>query len=182
MSPIHIYDPGGHVKVMEETLFAFIPKARRKSVVVREGRVSSGGEIYSLPKVTLDSGASHASYVGKKIVDSMSGLHRYPCKHKAKLGDGTTFLEVNEFCVLHIQLMDDYGCPTELMHTECYIVEGLGEEVIVGLPDILGSYFDFFVAALSCGRSGTKLSVMSDYDRVCMLMSEVKREVEKAQP
>ena len=172
-----MYDPGGHVEVMRETLFQLLPKARKKSVVVREGYSAVDGVAVSIPKVTLDSGASHGSYVGKKLLDKMPSVKQFPCKHSAKLGDGETILTVNSYCVLNIQLLDDYGSPTEPMYTELYVVDGLGDEVIIGLPDILGSYFDFFVSALTCGRNGTKLSILSEYERAMMIMDSVKREV-----
>ena len=63
-----MYDPGGHVEVMRETLFQLLPKARKKSVVVREGYSAVDGVAVSIPKVTLDSGASHGSYVGKSYL------------------------------------------------------------------------------------------------------------------
>jgi len=182
VDPIHIYDPGGHVKVMEETLFALLPSSRRKSVVVREGLVVIDGVNIKIPKITQDTGASHASYIGTKMLERMPQVKRYPCKHSAKLGDGKTILEVKEYCVLYIQLLDDYGCPTEPMHTELFLVDGLGEEVIIGLPDILGAYFNFFVAALTNGRNGTKLSVMSEFEQVCLIMEGVQREVARSQP
>jgi len=73
--------------------------------------------------------------------------------------------------------LDDYGSPTEPMYTELYVVDGLGDEVIIGLPDILGSYFDFFVSALTCCRNGTKLSILSEYERAMIIMDSVKRGV-----
>ena len=172
-----MYEPGGHVEVMRETLFQLLPKARKTSVVVREGYSAVDSVAVSIPKVTLDSGASHGSYVGKKLLDKMPSVKQFPCKRSAKLGDGETILTVNSYCVLNIQLLDDYGSPTEPMYTELYVVDGLGDEVIIGLPDILGSYFDFFVSALTCGRNGTKLSILSEYERAMMIMDSVKREV-----
>ena len=174
-----MYDPGGHVNVMQETLFLLLPRARQKSVVVREGFAAVDGVTVSIPKITLDSGASHGNYIGRKLLDKIPGVKQIPCKHSAKLGDGETILQVNSYCALYMQLLDDYGSPTEPIYTELFIVDGLGDEVIIGLPDILGNYFDFFVAALSCGRNGTKLSIMSEYDRALMIMSSVKQAVAK---
>ena len=167
--PTQVYDPGGHVDIMKETLFQILPGARKKSVVVREGLATVDGLSVSIPKVTLDSGASHASYVGRKLVNKMPRVRELPCKHSAKLGDGKTILQVTSYCGLYIQLLDDYGSLSEPIYTELFIVDGLGNEVIIGLPDILGMYFNFFVAALSCGRKGTKVSFMSDSERAMMI-------------
>lgn len=63
---------------MEETLFAFLPLARKKSVVVREGFVSTDGVTNSIPQITLDTGASHASYVGAQVLAKfrvLNGIH-----------------------------------------------------------------------------------------------------------
>lgn len=80
---------------------------------------------------------------------------------------------------MYIQLLDDYGSPTVPVYTELFVINGLGDEIIIGLPDILGLYFEFFVSALTCGRNGTKLSVMSEYDHAIFIMDAVRREIAK---
>jgi hypothetical protein len=51
-----------------------------------------------------------------------------------------------------IQLEDNYGDYTDPITTAFYVVPTLGNEVIVGLPDILGNYFDHFSEFIYAAR------------------------------
>ncbi len=123
--------------------------SREKSVVIREGNVLFNDEVYHLPKVTLDTGASSGNYIGKAVIEQFDDAVIQPCSHRVRLGDGKTSLEVTEECVVSIQLYDDGGKLCEPIQTRFYVVNTLGDEAIVGLPDLLGNYFSYFVRVLT---------------------------------
>jgi hypothetical protein len=71
-----------------------------------------------------------------------------PCSHTARLGDGEKVLHVTEMAVLNLQVYNDDGELVPAVQLAFYIVPTLQREIIIGLPDILDNYFDFFVTIL----------------------------------
>lgn len=134
------------------TLHALVPLSIQRSVVVREGQIIQGDNTYYLPKLTLDTGASCGNYIGGELVDRIPSLRKKPCKHRALLGDGQTHVDIAYNVVLQLRLYDDDNCLCDPLTVELYIIDTLGEQVIIGLPSILGDFFDFFVCALQRGR------------------------------
>jgi hypothetical protein len=104
-----------------------------------------------LDKVTFDSGASSANYIGREALEHFGDLKTSPCRQEARLGDGATILRISEKCVLFVQPIDDYGEKLESVATEFLIVETLGNEAIIGLPDLLGNFYEFFSGILAKG-------------------------------
>ena len=76
-----------------------------------------------------------------------------PCSHWVKLGDGTTQVHITQYVTLDVSLYDDEGNCCEPISTELYVMPDLGEEIIIGLREILGNYYDFFTTVLERARS-----------------------------
>jgi hypothetical protein len=84
-----------------------------------------------------------------------------------------------------IQLEDNYGDYTDPITTAFYVVPTLGNEVIVGLPDILGNYFDHFSEFIYAARQDRLESstpgVISRLDSICnRITEELSREEPRA--
>jgi hypothetical protein len=129
-------------------LLDICPVGARSSVVVREAQVQTPAGTHYLSKCLLDTGASHGSYIGRQFLNKLQQVDIRPCTHSAKLGDGTTRLVVNSQVSLGVQLYKDDGTLTEVIPTSFFVNEGLGNEAIIGLPEILGEYFEYFVQVL----------------------------------
>ena len=87
------------------------------------------------------------------------------------MGDGVSIIRLKETVSLPISMLNEYGEPTDPIFTEFFISETLGEEAIIGLPDLLGNYFVYFKTILdkarreylsSTGRIWTELNVICD--------------------
>ena len=141
-------------------LHQFLPGTKKLSVVIREAQIlTTEGSTY-LPKVTLDTGASHGNYIGRAVIVNLPNLKTSPCRHSVRLGDGETQLVLKEMVDLDIQLFEDSGRLAEAINTTFYVVDTLGEEAIIGLPDLLGNYFDHLSAVLEKAAS-KKMSLES---------------------
>ena len=137
-------------------------------------------KMYYLPKLTLDTGASSGNYVGAALLQRIPGVVLTPCRHKAILGDGQTTVHIDHKVTLQLRLYDDHDTLSEPVTTELYVIPTLGEQVIIGLPSILGEYYTFFVSALSRGRSQysqDRVGILTRlHDLVQSIASEINRE------
>lgn len=167
-----IFDPGGDFfdpfvgigNGLLQVLHHHLPTSKNVSVVIREALIlTTEGKSY-IPKTTLDTGASHGNYIGRKIVDNLPNLTIYPCKHAVRLGDGKTKLNISEYVNLDIQLYKDDGSLSDPILTSFYIVHSLGEEAIIGLPDLLGSYFEYFAEILEVASN--RYLPLTDMDHI----------------
>ena len=152
-----MYDPGGYsekvvldptdvlFKILGETLPTNLS---RGSAVVREGQVYYCGQSEYVQKITLDTGANSGNYVGEAFLKKLPGIRRGPCYHHARLGDGKTQAYATGTVWLELSLYDDRERLTDPVWIECYVLPGLGDQIIVGLPEILGNFYDFFTSAL----------------------------------
>ena len=70
------------------------------------------------------------------------------------LGDGKSTVEITQQVTLQLSLYDDYGNLCVPVTTQLYVIDTLGDQIIIGLPSILGEFYDFFSAALERGRKG----------------------------
>ena len=149
------------------------------SVVVRMGSVQMGGEETSIPKMTLDTGASSGSYIGEALLSRLGQVVRLPCRHKARLADGTTSLQITEKVLLPLQVYDADNSLSEPIWTELYVIPTLGEEVIIGLPDLLGNYWTVFIEVLQKARDTKR---KTGGERLQQLIQIVEGELGKRQP
>ena len=123
-----------------------------KKVMYREGQIGiDGGTVY-VNRVLMDSGASSGSYVGQALVDQIPDAVLEPCYHKVKLGDGKTEVIITQSVILDLSLYEEDLSMGKSFATEFFFLPTLGEEIIVGLPDILGNFYDYFTGVLERAR------------------------------
>lgn len=99
-------------------------------------------------KVTLDTGANSGNYVGKDFLRGLTGIQPTKCKHRVRLGDGQSMLEIKQSVSFPIQLLRDNTYYTDPVHLHFYIVESLGDEAIIGAPSLLTDCFSYFLEVL----------------------------------
>ena len=127
-----------------------------KKVMYKEGQIGIGGETVYVDKALLDTGASSGSYVGQSLVDRIPNAVLEPCYHKVKLGDGTTEVIITQSVVLDVSLYEEDLSIGESFATEFFVLPTLGEEIIIGLPDILGNFYDYFTGVLERAREAMR--------------------------
>ena len=64
--------------------------------MIRDGQILQGDRTVYLPKATLDTGANTASYTGRGVLEKLHAYTIVPTKHKTRLGDGSTWITINE--------------------------------------------------------------------------------------
>ena len=153
-----MFDPGGPesdaiLLVMKNALIGREPTL---TAAMTEAQVSLNGRTVWVKKCLLDTGAAQASYGGKKIFQKLGITKFEPCSHRVRLGDGKTRVEITERAVCDVALYDDQQVLSESIPTSFYVMPELGEELIIGLPDILTDYYYFFMSMMEKAR-GTAL-------------------------
>ena len=147
-------------------LYDRLPRARNKSVVVREAQLYSKGQNAYADKVTMDTGASSGNYIGAEAITRLGPIARRQVEHQVKLGDGKTRLDVTEEVDVNVALYDDYGVLEAPVLTTFYVVESLGSDVIIGLPSILGDFYDYFERILRKGAHSKKVMTLDVSERI----------------
>lgn len=175
-----------YTPMLRSMLYDKVPRAMKKSAVTREGTVSVvGGKPCIKTRVTLDTGADSGSYIGGDVLKDLGpDFPVEACDHRVRLGDGKTYVDVNQVIYVDIQLEDNYGDFTQAITTAFYVVPTLGYDVIVGLPDILGDYFDHFSDFLHAARreqQRTQPCLQSRLEAICnRIATELCREEPRA--
>ena len=100
-----------------------VPKSKMVKSVMREASISTATQRRYLPKCTLDTGASHGNYIGRQALKGLEFVKIFPCRHSARLGDGETFLTINECAELEVQLYRSDQTLTDPITTRLYVVE-----------------------------------------------------------
>ena len=101
-------------------------------------------------KCLLDSGALHASYIRKDVVDrirSQCPRRIKPCIGAVILADKRTSCPVTELLQCDLFMLSPSGA-TFLVAVNLIVMETLGEEVIIGLPTIVSSLLDLYIESL----------------------------------
>lgn len=180
---VNIVSSGVH-HVLRSVLLTKCQRARTKSAVVREGYVVQGNNEFLIKKATFDSGASNGNYIGQamlnKIVASGMSVVKHPCRHRVRLGDGVTIVHIRETVNLEVKFIDDYGSETSATVLEFYVVPGLGEELLVGLHDIIGHFLDYFVSILEFARESQDYS--GRVGRLCGILGRLEGELAREIP
>ena len=175
-----------YTPMLRSMLYDKVPRAMKKSAVTREGTVSVvGGKPCIKTRVTLDTGADSGSYIGGDVLKDLGpDFPVEACDHRVRLGDGKTYVDVNQVIYVDIQLEDNYGDFTQAITTAFYVVPTLGYDVIIGLPDILGDYFDHFSDFLHAARreqQRTQPCLQSRLEAICnRIATELCREEPRA--
>ena len=120
--------------------------------MTREAQLMTGEKTVYCGHALLDTGANHGSYIGEAMVAELPDLLREPCVHSVKLGDGATQVHLTEFVTIDVALYDDDGRLCDSIATEFYIMPKLGKQIIIGLPDLLGNFYDYFTSVLERAR------------------------------
>lgn len=174
--------PEEYSATLRRMLHEAVPRSINKSAVVRPGTVAVlGTESKKQTRITLDTGADSGSYIGQEAITALGpNCVVEPCRHRVRLGDGQTMLSVTKMVYVDIQLEDNYGELTDPITTAFYIVPTLGYDVIVGLPDILGNYFDHFSAFMHEARqSRLRHGIVSNLENIC---NKITEELSRAEP
>ncbi len=186
MLPKRVWDPGGEERIGQaygatllRILHDAVPRSVNRSAAVRQAVMQVGSKRHMMQKVTFDSGASSGNYIGREAISHFPLIEAYPCRHSAKLADGKSIVMIDRKCVILVSPINDYDEELQPIATEFYIVETLGNEAIIGLPDLLGNYFEYFSEILqraATGKSRDKLplatSVITDLDELCSKMED----------
>ena len=125
-----------------------VPKSKVVKSAMREASISTATQRRYLPKCTLDTGASHGNYIGKDALKGLEFVKILPCRHSARLGDGETYIKIDKCAELEVQLYRSDQTLTDPITTRLYVVESLGDEMIIGLQDLLGNYFEIFAEVI----------------------------------
>ena len=124
-----------------------------------EAQASLNGRTVWVKKCLLDTGAAQASYGGKRIFEKLGVTKFEPCSHKVRLGDGKTRVEITERAVVDIALYEG-DTLTDPIPTSFYVMPALGEELIIGLPDILTDYYPYFMKMMERARTEAELGAV----------------------
>ena len=145
-----VFDPGGSEfdEVLLRVLHHAVPESKTCRAMLRKAEIPLPNGNVFVEKLTLDTGANSGSYIGGELASALVGATRIPCNHRAKLGDGTTIIQPRERLVVPVRVFDDDDVLLPPVVTSFYVLDHLGMEAIVGLPDILAGYFEFFMGVL----------------------------------
>ena len=97
------------LNVMQDSL----PKSKKLKSVIREASISTGADRRYVPKCTLDTGANRGNYIGREALTLIQFPKLFPCRHSARLGDGKTYVTINESVELRVQKYKDDGSLSE---------------------------------------------------------------------
>ena len=122
----------------------------------RAGHLQSEGKSVYVGKILLDTGASSGSYVGRSLVSRFPDLPLEPCTHRVKLGDGKTEVHITQMVTLDLALYDEDDKLCGSIATEFYVMPDLDQEIIIGIQDILGNYYEYFTGVLERARRGQR--------------------------
>lgn len=98
----------------------------------------------------LDSGALHASYIRRSVLeDNLEALKAYvvPCNGRVVLADKQTTIEVREALEVPVVLTASSGHVYHIV-VKFVVMDNLGEEAVIGLPVLVGPLLPLFVEAL----------------------------------
>ena len=121
--------------------------------MAREGKLQYGEQIIHISDALLDTGASMGNYAGSAIADRFHYIEREPCFHRVQLGDGKTIVQCTETITLDVSLYAPDGTLQDPISTVFYVMPALGERLIIGLPEILGNFYDYFTTILEDARN-----------------------------
>ena len=152
-----------------------IPRTLRKSALNREAKMKISGIVMMCPRTTYDTGASSGSYIGRGALALFpeSVLVYEPCSHRAVLGDGKTQIHIKQTVTIEVIPIDDYDKDWEPITVEMFVVETMNNQMIIGLPDLLGSFFDYFACIMNnaASKRPRKLlgghSIIDEVDAIC---------------
>jgi hypothetical protein len=157
--------------IIQESIFKLDSKDIARMIFTDGVIYGSKGEecFVFVNRILFDTGALHHSYINKDIVErNFKGCcdKRRPVSVSVKLGDNDTCIRVTEAVTVKLSLVDSKLRVHE-KELDCYVWSMPGTGMIIGLPDILFQFTEFFQDMISFGQKsldGTmhSLSVMDE--------------------
>ena len=105
----------------------------------------------TIKDILFDTGASHSSYISQQLVDT----NRETWKHcirkvdaEVTLGDNTTRLLITEALVLNLNFTHDIDNASYNADVAMFVINMPNKTIIIGLPDIVASYYYLFIAMM----------------------------------
>ena len=147
--------------------------------MTREAQVRHGDKTVYVRESLMDSGASDGNYAGEAIADRFDDIEREPCCHQVRLGDGRTMVTCTEMITLDVSLYMPDGSLQFPISTVFYVMPALGDRIIIGLPEILGNFYDIFTTILADARAQRSKPRL---ERLAQLYDSCKEELCKERP
>lgn len=128
--------------------FHSFPDASVLSAVYREGHLNvPRHDPLPLPRVLFDTGALHGSYISHSFVHSHREIlssHLLPTNSSVTLADNHTEVHIDHIISLPMSFRDDSGSSHSATIT-LHVFPMVHNTVIIGLPDILFHFGQFFL-------------------------------------
>ena len=141
-----------YLNVLRKRLHERLPRTIKKSAVCRPVKIEALDSRRIINRCTFDTGASAANYIGLQALKEFEMFDKLTieaCQHTVKLGDGASLMHITRKVTLSTIPIDDYGEDLDPIPTDFYIVDTMGDEMIIGLPSILAEYYDYFSTILA---------------------------------
>ena len=155
MSPRLQFDPG----ILPSILRAYIPDSTHQSSVIHPGQVCFSNFFLYMSRVLFDTGALQSNYIDSHFVSSnpeqFLPVTTYR-NHSVRLGDNQTTILLDRTVRVTVSFTDSKK-KVHSSEIECSVLDMPGTQMIIGLPSILFSFFDFFVDMLHNARSSLKI-------------------------
>jgi hypothetical protein len=129
----------------------------------KNGVIQLEGQELCLDQVLFDSGALNSSYIGKSFVSKHYDLLKdllVPIQSRVCLADGKTTAAIAHAITLSVCFPDPAGVLHSGMVT--FAVLDMQATAIIGLPDILGTFLDFFVAIVKDAGDSVSTAQVSE--------------------
>ena len=151
--------PEFHPGILTSILHAYAPDTIHQSTVIQPGQLLFPHDTLHMPHVLFDSGALQSNYIDETFVDShpllFSSITTH-LNHTVRLGDNQTVIPLNRTVRVTASFTDN----TKKVHTatiDCSVLDMPGTQMIIGLPSILFTFYDFFVDLLQQARVNLKI-------------------------
>jgi hypothetical protein len=141
---------------------------------VQQGAVISSESSIRFDRALLDSGAQGCNFISLLLYNRLPRSltdHSVPVNRVVRLGDARS-VTVSLELPLTIRFRDSKGVSHQ--HTLLYcVLDGLSHDVIIGLIDLLGVYYDLFEDSVTASRALSLTTALSN--QLLSLTSEVQQ-------
>ena len=149
-----------HPGILTSILHAHVPQTVHQSSVIQPGQLTFHDRILSMPRVLFDSGALQSNYIDETFVDSHAAQFSpitTHLNHTVRLGDNQTTIPLTRTVRVTASFTDTHN-KSHTAEIDCSVLNMPGTQMIIGLPTILFTFFDFFVDLLHHARLNLKIS------------------------
>ena len=144
-----------------------IPKATLHRKMYRSGTISTSDWEKDVPDILFDTGATHSSYIAKSWLDDHRkelGAFVKPIKAAVTLGDNRTTVNISETITLNLSFYFDNNSESVESEVIMCVLDMPGKTIILGLPDIIQSYYYLFIEMVSNAKVEHQESVRVSED------------------